>query len=130
MSVVGGNTGLEHTLRNACRLVDLHDADTPVFGGCDAPLVRLPDEDAAHVHGVDGFGDVGLAEPRHAPSAERAAEALIRISREHAGELTLVALGPLTNLALATRLDPGFPGRVARLGVMGGAVNAPAQAGG
>jgi purine nucleosidase len=93
-----------------------------VFGGCPSPLVRAPDEDAAFVHGADGFGDVGFAEPAHPVETEHAALALIRLTRETPGELTLVALGPLTNLALAVRLDPTLPQRVKRLVVMGGAV--------
>lgn len=123
LSVAAGNTGLAHTLRNACRLVDLAASDTPVFPGCAAPLVRAPDEDAVHVHGADGFGDAGLAEPRHRVADEPAALALSRLTREQPGQLTLVALAPLTNLALAVRLDPGLPDRVRRLVVMGGAVN-------
>ncbi len=124
LTVAAGNTGLEHTLRNACRLVDLHQATTPVFGGCSGPLVQAPAEDAAHVHGMDGFGDAGLPQAVHAPSEEHAAQALVRLTREAPGELTLVALAPLTNLALAVRLDPGLPARVGRLVIMGGAVNA------
>ena len=123
LSVVAGNTGLEHTLRNACTLVDLVDAATPVFAGCATPLVRASDEDAVQVHGSDGFGDVDLPAPRHRPDGEHAAQALIRLTRERPGELTLVALAPLTNLALAVRLDPELPQRVARLVVMGGAIN-------
>ncbi|HET8900126.1 MAG TPA: nucleoside hydrolase [Rhodanobacteraceae bacterium] len=123
LSVAAGNTGLAHTVRNACRLLDLLDADMPVFAGCPTPLVRRSDEDAVQVHGTDGFGDAGLPEPRHRAEPEHAAHALIRLTREHPGELTLVALAPLTNLALALKLDPGLPARVKRLVVMGGAVN-------
>jgi purine nucleosidase len=122
LTVAAGNVGLEHTVRNACRLVDLLQAATPVFAGCPTPLVRLPEEDAAFVHGADGFGDVGHPDPVARAQAEHAALALVRLTRERPGELTLVALGPLTNLALAVRLDPSLPDRVARLVVMGGAV--------
>ncbi|QRP64463.1 nucleoside hydrolase [Rhodanobacter sp. FDAARGOS 1247] len=122
LSIAAGNVGLGHTVRNARTLVDLVGMTTPVFAGCAMPLVRAPEEDAAFVHGQDGFGDVGFAEPAAAVSTESAALALLRLTRERPGELTLVALGPLTNLALALRLDPGLPERVARLVVMGGAV--------
>jgi purine nucleosidase len=122
LGIAAGNVGLAHTVRNARTLVDLLGAATPVFGGCPSPLVRLPEEDAAFVHGKDGFGDVGFPEPAAAVADETAALALLRLTRERPGELTLVALAPLTNLALALRLDPDLPRRVKRLVVMGGAV--------
>lgn len=123
LTVAAGNTGLVHTVRNACRLVDLLRLDAPVFAGCPVPLVQAPTEDAMHVHGEDGFGDAGLPEPRSNANVEHAALAIIRLTREQPGALTLVALGPMTNLALAVRLDPELPQRVARLVVMGGAVH-------
>ena len=122
LSIAAGNVGLAHTVRNARTLVDLLGVATPVFGGCPSPLVRAPEEDAAFVHGMDGFGDVGFPAPVAPVSGETAALALLRLTREHPGELTLVALAPLTNLALALRLDPALPQRVKRLVVMGGAV--------
>src|SRR3569623_402653 len=122
LSVAAGNVGLGHTVRNARVRVVLLGAATPVFPGCATPLVRLPEEDAAFVHGRDGFGDVGFAEPGHTAADEAAALALLRLTRERPGELTLVALAPLTNVALALRLDPTLPRRVKRLVVMGGAV--------
>ncbi|MFC5742774.1 nucleoside hydrolase [Dyella tabacisoli] len=122
LSVAAGNVGLAHTVRNARTLIDLVGASTPIFAGCPTPLVRMPEEDAAFVHGKDGLGDVGFPEPKAQAGDEQAALALLRLTRERPGELTLVALAPLTNLALALRLDPSLPERVARLVVMGGAV--------
>ena len=122
LSVAAGNVGMGHTLRNARTLKDLLGADFPVYAGCATPLVRAPEEDAAFVHGKDGLGDVGFPEPAAAVEGEAAALALLRLTREHPGELTLVALAPLTNLALALRLDPALPSRVKRLVVVGGAV--------
>ena len=58
LSIAAGNVGLAHTVRNALKLVEVIGADTPVFAGCATPLV-LPAEDAAFVHGADGFGDTG-----------------------------------------------------------------------
>ncbi len=122
LSIAAGNVGLGHTARNARTLVDLLGTAVPVFAGCASPLVRAPEEDAAFVHGMDGFGDVGFPEPAAPLADEAAALALLRLTRERPGELTLVALAPLTNLALALRLDPSLPQRVKRLVVMGGAV--------
>ncbi|KAF1686471.1 nucleoside hydrolase [Pseudoxanthomonas broegbernensis] len=125
LCIAAGNVGLPHTVRNALKLREVAGRpDVPVFPGCEGPLVHAPREDAAHVHGRDGFGDVGYPDPGGTAAAEHAALAILRLSHAYAGRLLLVALGPLTNLALALRLDPTLPRRVARLVVMGGAVHA------
>jgi purine nucleosidase len=121
LSIAAGNVGLRHTTGNALKLVETIAAATPVFAGCPTPLVCSA-EDAAFVHGADGFGDTGYSPSLRAVEREPAAQAIVRLAREHAGELVLVAIAPLTNLALALRLDPALPQRVARLVVMGGAV--------
>lgn len=121
LSIAAGNVGLEHTVRNALKLVETIGAQTPVFAGCATPLV-LPAEDAAFVHGADGFGDTGYAPASRSAESEHAALAILRLSHAHAGMLVLVAIAPLTNLALALKLDPTLPQRVAKLVVMGGAV--------
>jgi purine nucleosidase len=123
LAIAAGNVGLSHTLGNALKLVETIGADTPVFAGCPTPLVHAPDEHAAFVHGLDGFGETGYVPSTRKPVAEHAALAILRLSHEHAGRLVLVALAPLTNLALALRLDPTLPQRVAKLVVMGGAVS-------
>jgi len=121
LSVAAGNVGLQHTVANALKLVDTIGAATPVFAGCPTPLVR-PAEDAAFVHGLDGFGDTAYVPSARRAEREHAVQAILRLSHEHAGRLVFVAMAPLTNLALALRLDPGLPQRVARLVIMGGAV--------
>lgn len=124
LTVAAGNVGLQYTVRNALKLCEVaRRDDIPVFAGANAPLLH-PSPDAGYVHGRDGFGDVGFEAPKRGAEAEHAALAILRLSREHAGRLVLVALGPLTNLALALKLDPSLPQRVARLVVMGGAVTA------
>jgi purine nucleosidase len=121
LTVAGGNVGLAHTTRNALKLLDAIGADVAVFPGAAAPLV-FEAPHAAFVHGEDGFGDTGCFAPSRLPEEEHAAQAIVRLARERPGELTLVALAPLTNVALALRLDPSLPRRIARLVVMGGAV--------
>lgn len=124
LTVTAGNVGLQHTLRNALKLCEVAGRDdVPVFPGCAEPLLHAA-PDAAYVHGQDGFGDTGYAASPRAADTEHAALAILRLSHAHAGRLLLVALGPLTNLALALKLDPTLPQRVARLVVMGGAVTA------
>jgi len=121
LTVGAGNVGIAHTVGNALRLVEVLGADLPVYPGCESPLVMAA-QGAGFVHGEDGFGDTGAPPATRRAEPEHAAVALVRLARERPGELTLVALGPLTNLALALRLDPALPGRFARLVVMGGAV--------
>jgi len=123
LTIAAGNVGLEHTVRNALKLCEVAGADVPVFAGAPSPLLH-PARDAAYVHGLDGFGDIAYRPPLRRAEDEHAALALLRLSREHAGRLVLVALGPLTNVALALKLDPTLPQRIARCVVMGGAVTA------
>jgi purine nucleosidase len=124
LTIAAGNVGLAHTVRNALKLCEVAGReDVPVHAGCADPLLHLS-ADAAYVHGRDGFGDTGYAPAARQAHAEHAALAILRLSHEHAGKLLLVALGPLTNLALALRLDPSLPSRIGRLVVMGGAVSA------
>ncbi|MDQ3056159.1 MAG: nucleoside hydrolase [Pseudomonadota bacterium] len=121
LTIAAGNVGLEHTVRNALKLCEVCEIDVPVFAGCPSPLLH-PAPDAADVHGRDGFGDIQYPPPSRSADTEHAAQAILRLSHAHAGQLLLVALGPLTNLALALKLDPTLPQRIARLVVMGGAV--------
>lgn len=124
LTIAAGNVGLQHTVRNALKLCEVAGRSAiPVFAGAPGPLLH-PAEDAGFVHGNDGFGDVGHEPPVLAAQDEHAALAIIRLARAHSGRLLLVALGPLTNLALALKLDPELPRHVGRLVVMGGAVSA------
>ena len=123
LTIAAGNVGLKHTVANALKLCEVAGrSDIPVFAGCPQPMLHAA-PDAADVHGADGFGDTGYAPAERRAEAEHAAQAIIRLSHAHAGQLLLVALGPLTNLALALKLDPTLPARIQRLVVMGGAVN-------
>ncbi len=121
LSVAAGNVGLGHTVGNTLKLVDVIGADTPIFAGCPLPLV-LPSLGAGFVHGEDGFGDTAYLPSARKAADEHAAAAIVRLAKTFSGQLTLVALAPLTNLALALRLDPELPSRFARLVIMGGAV--------
>jgi purine nucleosidase len=124
LTIAAGNVGLDHTVRNALKLCEVAGrSEVPVYAGCPGPLLH-PSPDAADVHGLDGFGDVGYTPAAHGVQAEHAALAILRLSHQYAGKLLLVTLGPLTNVAVALKLDPTLPQRVARLVVMGGAVSA------
>ena len=119
LTTVAGNVGLEQATRNALYTCEVAGAGTPVFKGAAAPLIRRH-EDAHWFHGHDGFSDHGYAMPKRAAEAEYAVEALVRLAREHKG-VTLVTLGPLTNIALALARDPDFAKHIGRCVIMGGA---------
>ncbi len=118
---VGGNVGLAHTLRNALTIVEVIGQTIPVYAGCDGPLV-MPSENAAFVHGEDGLGDIGLRPQSAQAEMEHASVALVRLINESPNEYVLVALGPLTNIAVALKLDPDLPYKLKRFVDMGGAV--------
>ncbi|MEM9374258.1 MAG: nucleoside hydrolase, partial [Planctomycetota bacterium] len=122
LTVVHGNVGLEQTTQNAFRILDVLDAEALVYAGCDRPLIYRPAENAARVHGEDGLGDVAWPASDRPVATEHAAAAIVRMATESPGELTLVAIGPLTNVAMALRLDPTLPEKIGRFVVMGGAV--------
>ncbi len=121
LTIAAGNVGLNHTVANALKICDVAGVQVPVYPGCAAPLLHSA-IDAAYVHGQDGLGDVGQPVSLRTAESEHAALAILRLSQVHSGKLLLVALGPLTNLAVALKLDPTLPSRIARLVVMGGAV--------
>ena len=122
ITVVAGNVGIEHTVRNARYLVELCEADVPVYAGAERALLRNHQR-AEHVHGDDGLGNLGLR-PRDArPAAGHAVDAIIERVSAAPGALTLVTLGPLTNLALALLTAPAIASLVRAVVVMGGAAN-------
>ena len=119
ITVVAGNVPLEQGVQNALYTVELTGATVPVHQGMSAPLLR-PHEGAQHVHGSDGMGDIGLDVYGRAPASEHATDVLHEMINRYAGEITLVTLGPLTNIALALLRDPSLAGKVSNCVVMGG----------
>ena len=124
LTTVGGNASLAHTTRNALRLLEyMGRADIPVSRGASRPLKGRFGY-AYQFHGPGGL-TVRLPRPRAEPMPLPAADYLVSQARVHAGELTLVALGPLTNVARAVTLEPRIAGWLKELVVMGGAVQVP-----
>ncbi|MGB3437814.1 MAG: nucleoside hydrolase [Actinophytocola sp.] len=121
---VHGNVSAPLAARNALRVLELVGLTPPVAVGAARPLAQ-PLKTAEFVHGKDGLGGHAGAEPSGSVVAESAAEQLVRLARAHPGELTLLALGPLTNIALATLLEPDLPKLLRSVVVMGGAVTVP-----
>ena len=119
VTVAGGNVGLTHTLRNARALVSLTGRDTPVYAGADRPLLGAFVSETG-VHGQDGIGGVVL--PEGAPPAPGlAADVMRRILRDSVEPVTLIGIGPATNLALALTTEPALAERVAQIVLMSGA---------
>lgn len=123
LTTVVGNVPLERTTANALTILDIYERDIPVYAGCSQAIIGH-DEDASHVHGEDGLGNSNYPASARQSESEHAVNALVRMANDSPGELTLVAIGPLTNVAMATRLDPYLPEKYKRLVVMGGAIRA------
>ena len=119
LTTVAGNVGLEQATRNALITAEICNSDVPVFMGAAGPLIRAH-EHAHWFHGKDGFGDRGYPAPKRSPEREHAVDAILRFAYEEPG-LTLVTLGPLTNIAVALARDPNFAAKIGRCVVMGGA---------
>ncbi|RQP04941.1 MAG: nucleoside hydrolase [Paracoccus sp. BP8] len=122
LSVVAGNVPLHHTERNARMICELAGRpDLPVHAGCDAPLSRKL-VTAEHVHGKTGLDGVTLPEPAMPLAPGHAVDFLIEtLRREKPGSVTLVPIGPLTNIATAFRRAPDIVPRVQEIVLMGGA---------
>jgi purine nucleosidase len=120
---VYGNASVQNTTANTLKVLDLVQKDVPVYPGCAKPLVAEPHY-AAYVHGEDGLGDAGIPASSRVAEKKHASQALVDLASSHPGEIDLIAIGPLTNLAVAQELDPDLPSRFASLTIMGGAVYA------
>jgi len=119
ITVVAGNVNVDKGVQNALYTCELCQKPTPVYRGAEAPLVR-PYHDAEFVHGHDGMGDIGLPLQGRSATPGHAVPVILDCIRRHAGEITLVTLGPLTNLALALKQEPAIAKLVNRYVMMGG----------
>ena len=130
LTTIFGNGPLEMSTANAFRILQAAGrTDIPIYQGAGRPLIREPNAGwALHVHGPDGLGDAGaldLPEKTTQPASQHAALKIIELAMASPGELTILALGRLTNVALAMRIEPRLARSVAGIIVMGGAVNVP-----
>ncbi len=120
ITTVAGNVPVDAATRNTRIVASWLGLDIPIFAGMDRPLVRQL-HNARQAHGETGLGD-WQPDVDPAPLADGTApEAIVRLAREHRGEITFVFVGPLTNLAVALSLEPRLPELVHRLVIMGGA---------
>jgi purine nucleosidase len=120
ITTVAGNVGLDKTTANALAVASfVQAADVPVTAGCGAPLLR-PALDAGHVHGESGLGGAVLPPPAAKAADGHAIDFIIDTLAAAPGEITLVATGPLTNVALALRREPRLPRWTRDFVIMGG----------
>ncbi len=130
ISTVFGNAPVDVTTANALALCHRFGIDVPVARGAAWPMVRAPRPFPVEIHGHDGLGDVAPHPPHdRLPEPADAARFIVDMAHRHGGGLTLVAVGPLTNLAQALALDPELPRHVQRVVVMGGAFGTHGHAG-
>ncbi|HXM65896.1 MAG TPA: nucleoside hydrolase [Candidatus Acidoferrum sp.] len=123
ITAVAGNVPLKLTLRNALRMVEIAGrTDIPVAAGARSPLVRRL-VTATYAHGENGLGGAVFPEPKTMPAKEPAAELIRLIVRQFPGEVTLLTIGPLTNIATALRMDPELARMVRGLVMMGGSLS-------
>ena len=124
ITTVAGNVPLHHTTANAQRVLDLaRRTDIPVAAGADRPLVYVPAEDSSSTHGETGLDGSELRGPSCQPVTEHAVDLIARLAQERPGEITLVAVGPLTNVALLAAMHPAAYAALRRVVIMGGAAS-------
>ena len=125
IATVAGNTTIENATQNTLSLLELVDrTDVPVAKGAHRPLADEL-ETAEHVHGPGGLPETvreDLPDPKTEPVSTHAVDFIIEQAHEHGDELTIAALGPQTNLALALAKEPSLPDLVGDIYQMGGAL--------
>ena len=122
ITIVAGNVAFEQQIENALLTVEAagRSGEVPVHLGARVPMMRPWYQSRAH---GDGKGNHDFAKPTQVPSDEAAAQALVRIVDENPGEIDILAIGPLTNIATAVLLDRDFASKVRELWIMGGCDN-------
>ncbi len=121
ITVVAGNAGLAHSIRNARLVTEVCRVAVPVYAGAATPLVRPAQHRPAWIHGADGFGDLGVQPRRETADPGFAPDRIAEIVTANPGEITIVTLGPLTNIALALERNPSIARATRALVMMGGA---------
>ena len=125
ITVTHGNTSQEKCLNNALKLVELTGiTKVPVARGAEEPLVKELSV-AEETHGEGGLGYAILPKSAISPCSELAHDLIIRLIRENPGEVTLLCVGPMTNIALAFLKAPEIVSKVRRIVSMGGAIHYP-----
>lgn len=122
VTTVAGNVALDLTARNALRICEVAGrGETAVYAGCPRPFLK-PLDTAVRVHGADGLAGAELPDPVMTLQPDHAVDFLVDRLMASDGEITLAALGPLTNLALAMVKQPAIISRIREIVLMGGVV--------
>jgi purine nucleosidase len=125
VTCVGGNVDARQVAANTLAVLALAGrADVPVWLGEEQPLVK-PLETTPETHGPGGIGYAELPTAARSLEPGRAADRILELARSRPGQVTLVTLGPLTNLAVALEREPGLPSLLGGYVLMGGAYRAP-----
>lgn len=125
LTAIFGNAFVSQSSRNARYLLDLYDAACPVAEGAALPYGAQDYTPSSNVHGPEGLGDLREVPQIGANVPLPAAAWLVEMAKRHRGALVICAIGPLTNIADALALDPGFARNVKALVIMGGAFGVP-----
>ncbi len=121
ITTVSGNVNVARTTANVLKILDILEAKSiPVFAGASSSLLGTSD-DASFIHGLDGLGDLTFTDSDRSVEKDPACLGLIKLAKEKPGDLSLIAIGPLTNLALALHLEPDLPSYYKELVIMCGA---------
>ncbi|EED32305.1 inosine-uridine preferring nucleoside hydrolase [gamma proteobacterium NOR5-3] len=121
ITTVSGNASIANTTRNACYVRERFGIDTPVFRGASGPIgPALGQGHPDFVHGKNGLGDISFSEPVQGAELQSAPEAIVELAEAYPGEITVVAVGRLSNLSKALDLCPRLPELIKEVVVMGG----------
>jgi len=124
LTTVFGNVTIEDANNNALWLTEFSQAANRVYAGAGVPRAMPLNPPAVHVHGERGLGNYNTGGVSGACEVESATDFLVDAVNQHPGELTLCAVGPLTNVAQAIDRDPGFVEKLRQLVIMGGSLRA------
>ncbi|MCR5041559.1 MAG: nucleoside hydrolase [Clostridia bacterium] len=127
VTVAAGNVSLEQGMKNALAALELVGSDAPVFPGAEKPL-NGEDKPVFSVYGKDGMGDCGLISPKGRPQDKNAVDFILETVAKYPGQVEILALAPVTNIALAIQKDPGTMKLVKRIWSMGSAGLGPGNA--
>lgn len=125
LTTVFGNAYLDQATKNALTVVELSGKPIPVYKGASKPLRIALDPPPDFVHGKDGLGNTNQPAPKISHRPKRAAQFIVDTAKAYPGQVTILAVGRLTNLAEALKLDANLTRNIQEVVLMGGALNVP-----